>query len=174
MEHNAKKSKLLEIPKREMPTVINDIKETSGRKPNNILTWFKRFSYLYVAIGVFLLMASLFLAVKVFAHDRDGRYAGSELKPWFDHLASGKGMCCSEADGFTVADADWTTANGHYRVRIPKYEGSSETSWVDVDDDAVITEPNKFGRTMVWPTYNMNVKGSPGIWIRCFLRGSMT
>ena len=24
----------------------------------------------------------------------DGRFADSPLKPWFDHLASGKGLCC--------------------------------------------------------------------------------
>ena len=33
---------------------------------------------------------------------------------------------------------------GHYRVRI-------EGEWVDVPDEAVITEPNRVGRTMVWP-----------------------
>jgi hypothetical protein len=32
----------------------------------------------------------------------DGRYGNSPLKSWFDHLASGKGMCCSFADGFRV------------------------------------------------------------------------
>jgi hypothetical protein len=37
-----------------------------------------------------------------------------------------------------------------------------------VPDDAVITEPNRAGRTMVWP-----VKGALGITIRCFLPGSM-
>ena len=28
----------------------------------------------------------------------DGRFANSPLKPWFDRLASGKGLCCSFAD----------------------------------------------------------------------------
>src|SRR5438045_85206 len=32
----------------------------------------------------------------------DGRFANSPLKPWFDRLASGKGLCCSFADGFSV------------------------------------------------------------------------
>ena len=32
----------------------------------------------------------------------DGRYANSPLKSWFDQLASGKGLCCSFADGFRV------------------------------------------------------------------------
>ena len=40
--------------------------------------------------------------------------------------------------------------------------------WIDVPDDAVITVPNRAGRTMVWP-----VKGASGILIRCFLPGVM-
>lgn len=32
----------------------------------------------------------------------DGRYTLSPLKPWFDSLKSGKGPCCSDADGFAV------------------------------------------------------------------------
>ena len=68
----------------------------------------------------------------------DGRYANSPLGEWFDHLASGKGLCCSFADGYVVDESN----NGHYRVRI-------EDEWVDVPDDAVINVPNKFGRTMV-------------------------
>ena len=39
----------------------------------------------------------------------DGRFANSPLKPWFDRLASGKGLCCSFADGFSVQDVDWDT-----------------------------------------------------------------
>jgi hypothetical protein len=46
----------------------------------------------------------------------DGRFANSPLKPWFDRLASGNGLCCSFADGFSVQDVDWDTQDGHYRV----------------------------------------------------------
>jgi hypothetical protein len=92
----------------------------------------------------------------------DGRYAASPLKPWFDTLKSSKGLCCSDADGFAVSDPDWESREGHYRVRL-------EGEWITVPDDAVITEPNRAGRTMVWP-----VKSSLGISIRCFLPGSMT
>jgi hypothetical protein len=38
-----------------------------------------------------------------------------------------------------------------------------------VPDDAVITEPNRVGRTMVWP-----IRGYQGLSIRCFMPGSMT
>ena len=64
----------------------------------------------------------------------DGRYANSPLKQWFDLLRSGKGLCCSVADGYVVDDPDWESNSGHYRVRI-------EDEWVDVSDDAVVTVP---------------------------------
>ena len=49
-------------------------------------------------------------------------------------VASGPGSCCSDADGFAVSDPDWESKSGHYRVRI-------DNEWVDVPDEAVITEP---------------------------------
>ena len=101
--------------------------------------------------------------------DLDGRYKDSPLHAWFEHLASGKGLCCSYADGYVISDADWESKSGHYRVRVPKVADSKDMIWVDVPDDAVITEPNKAGRTMVWPLY-----GYEGVSIRCFMPGSMT
>lgn len=96
------------------------------------------------------------------ARDRDGRHANSPLKPWFDQLRSGNGLCCSDADGFAVQDPDWETRDGHYRVRLGG-------KWIDVPDAAVITEPNRAGVTMVWP-----LSGYDGPTIRCFMPGSMT
>jgi hypothetical protein len=110
--------------------------------------------------------AALIAAAAVFAGSAtardDGRYAQSPLKPWFDSLRSAKGLCCSDADGSVVADVDWESKDGHYRVRL-------DGQWIDVPDDAVVTVPNRAGRTMVWP-----VKSASGISIRCFLPGSMT
>jgi hypothetical protein len=100
--------------------------------------------------------------------DVDGRYKDAPLHEWFNHLASQKGLCCSFADGYVVEDADWASANGHYRVRVPKAAGSKAMIWVEVPDEAVITEPNKAGRTMVWPLY-----GLESVSIRCFMPGSM-
>jgi hypothetical protein len=51
----------------------------------------------------------------VFARDLDGLYRESPLHDWFEHLASGKGLCCSFADGYAVQDADWDTIGGRYR-----------------------------------------------------------
>ncbi len=98
-------------------------------------------------------------------HARDrGQFGNStpEMRAWFEGLRSGKGPCCSDADGSAVSDVDWETHDGHYRVRI-------DDQWVDVPDEAVITEPNRIGRTMVWP-----IRGYQGLSIRCFMPGSMT
>ena len=93
----------------------------------------------------------------------DGRFADSPLKPWFDRLASGKGLCCSFADGVAVQDVDWDTQDGHYRVRI-------YGQWIVVPDAAVVTEPNRFGPTVVWPYRD----GDGTTQIRCFMPGAGT
>lgn len=91
----------------------------------------------------------------------DGRYANSPLKSWFDSLKSDKGLCCSFTDGAALADVDWESHEGHYRVRI-------DGRWWDVPDEAVLTQPNRDGRTIVWPVYyNPN-----NIQIRCFIVGA--
>ena len=118
-----------------------------------------------VASGVILVAGARIAAPgTAAARDLDGRYANSPLKEWFDRLSSGKGRCCSDADGTALSDVDWETKDGHYRVRI-------EGQWWDVPDDAVIKEPNRAGRTMVWPIYY----GVPlRLEIRCFMPGTMT
>ena len=111
-----------------------------------------------------------------FGHARDrGQFVNTnaDLKAWFDGLRSGKGPCCSDADGSALSDTDWESKDGHYRVRIPRYmldrQQQQEMVWVDVPEEAVISEPNRVGRTMVWPIY-----GYMGVTIRCFMPGSMT
>ena len=128
----------------------NDFSETSGRplagrygKP--------------LRIGCMALLLGLVSQLS-YAHD----HSRPDLNAWFDSLKSGKGPCCSVADGTAIADADWESKSGHYRVRI-------EGEWYDVPEDAVITEPNRVGRTMVWP-----IKGWGGMTIRCFMPGAMT
>lgn len=102
----------------------------------------------------------LFVPNRVSAHD-DGRYADSPLKAWFDQLASAKGLCCSFADGVSVENVDWDTQDGRYRVRI-------QGQWLVVPDQAVVTEPNRFGPAVVWP-----YQDSDGVTqIRCFLPGA--
>jgi len=122
-----------------------------------------------------VLMLVALLAPLVHARDR-GQFVNTsaELKAWFDGLRSGKGPCCSDADGSAISDSDWESKDGHYRVRVPRLgyviDGQQqELVWVDVPEEAVISEPNRVGRTMVWPIY-----GYMGVTIRCFMPGSMT
>jgi hypothetical protein len=114
-------------------------------------------------IRPFLAIATL-LVVGQLAHARDpeGKYAKSPLHGWFEQLASKKGRCCSDADGMSLSDVDWKSNDGHYRVQI-------NGEWVDVPDDAVVKEPNRAGRTMVWPTW---LDGHPQV--RCFIPGTMS
>ena len=121
-----------------------------------------------LAIGIALGMLAGCMLGHARAHD-DGRYAGSPLKSWFDHLKSDKGLCCSFADGVSVEDVDWDTGGdnkatqsegGHYRVRL-------NGQWIDVPDAAVVTEPNKFGPAVVWPYQDNDGKTQ----IRCFMPG---
>ena len=109
------------------------------------------------------------------ARDR-GQFVNTnaDLKAWFDGLRSAKGPCCSDADGSALSDTDWESKDGHYRVRVPRHghalDGQpQELVWVDVPDEALISEPNRVGRTMVWPIY-----GYMGVTVRCFMPGSMT
>ena len=83
--------------------------------------------FLWVAVA--LIGTAAVLGGNAVARD-DGRYAGSPLKSWFDSLRSGKGPCCSDADGSAVADVDWESKDGHYRVRL-------EGEWIDVPDDGL-------------------------------------
>lgn len=121
------------------------------------------------ATGIVLgLLAGLTLG-SVKARDVDGRFANSPLHDWFEKLRSqGGAHCCSDADGMSIEDPDWETVSNpdtpkiHFRVRL-------QGQWVNVDDDAVVTEPNKIGKAMVWPYI---VNGTPAV--RCFMPGSMT
>lgn len=109
-------------------------------------------------------LAASVLLTTCLAHARDdGRYANSPLKPWFESLHNKNGVqCCDVADGMAVADVDWDTEDGHYRVRL-------DGKWVAVPDDRVVTQPNRIGRSIVWPQY---LNGEPIV--RCFLPGTMT
>ena len=114
------------------------------------------------------------------ARDLDGRYAGNnpELHQWFEGLRSGKGPCCSDADGSAVSDVDWKVQHKQIGTvpgsngNIPVYSDYTvflDGEWHDVPPEAVITEPNRIGRTMVWP-----IRGYMGLSIRCFMPGSLT
>jgi hypothetical protein len=97
---------------------------------------------------------------QLLAHD-NGQFTNSPLKAWFDTLASGKGLCCSFADGVSVENVDWDTQDGRYRVRL-------NGQWIVVPDEAVVTGPNRFGPAVVWPYQD----GAGATHIRCFMPGA--
>lgn len=113
-----------------------------------------------MALAVAVIVMALISAL--FAKD-DGRFADSPLKPWFDSLASKKGLCCSFADGRTVDDPDIDMDGAHYRVRIDGH-------WIGVPDEAIIEKPNRYGRAVVWPYTD----AAGTIQIRCFMPGAGT
>jgi hypothetical protein len=120
------------------------------------------------------------LACPAPARDLDGRYAKQDpsLHEWFEGLRSGKGPCCSDADGSAISDADWKVQHkklrdvpgqdGVLRAVYSDYAVVIDGNWIDVEPEAVITEPNRIGKTMVWP-----IRGYLGISIRCFMPGEM-
>lgn len=117
----------------------------------------KRWSVLLLGALVLLLAALWIHGAR--AHDHNN----TALDDWYATLASAKGSCCGgpKVDATILADVDWESKGGHYRVRI-------EGQWHDVPDDAVLSVPNLDGRTLVWP-----IKGWGGLTIRCFMPGVM-
>lgn len=97
------------------------------------------------------------------ARDPDGSHANDPLRKWFDSLASGKGLCCSFADGVSIEGVDWDTGgpDGGYRVRL-------KGEWIDVPPNAIVKEPNRYGPAVVWPYQDVDGETQ----IRCFLPGA--
>lgn len=114
-----------------------------------------------IVYGVTLAVVILLFGVVRCSHAHD--HSRPDLTPWFESLHSGKGPCCDGSDALAIDDPDWDSANGHYRVKL-------EGEWVDVPDDAVITEPNRDGRALVWP-YRKDGKLNQ---VRCFMPGAGT
>jgi hypothetical protein len=109
-------------------------------------------------LAVLLLMITAALTPGALAPDAlardDGRYANSPLREWFESLKSGKGFCCAEADG---RETEYDIRDSHYWVPV-------NGVWTEVPEEAVIKEPNKAGRPILWLDPLQN--------IRCFIPGS--
>jgi hypothetical protein len=138
-------------------------------------------------LTVLLIMTGIILiwligsSIDAWPRDPEGKYANSPLKAWFNQLGSKKGLCCSFADGVKIENVDWDAAifDGamHYRVRVcdhgpsgtDTWEDCKPKTWVVVPDNAVVTEPNRFGPAVVWPYINLGQAQ-----IRCFLPGAGT
>ena len=111
-------------------------------------------------IAIMIVGIILILCSAAFAHDHDR----PGLSDWYSGLRSGHGPCCDGPgkDAKHLESDDWESKDGHYRVRIEK-------KWIDVPDSAVLKEPNKDGRTLVWLFW---INGEP--MVRCFIPGMMT
>lgn len=107
-----------------------------------------------VAIGLF------FTVTPEPSHGRElypGQYAqvDPETRQWFREQKSPKSgiPCCSEADG-TYAEED--IRDGHYWTRFTwrfcfaKECHELDSGWMDVPDDVVIHNPNRYGAPVVW------------------------
>jgi hypothetical protein len=149
--------------------------------PNNRFNRYR----LALALGAGVIVAGAFLVLFVTAaraEDRDGKWAAQDpaLHEWFDKLSSGKGLCCSFADGVKVDDPDVDMHDLHYYVRMcPRtaalpggWPEDCKKEWVVVPDDALILEPNRARHAVVWPFKQWDAER--GDWetkIRCFIPG---
>lgn len=116
------------------------------------------------AIRIFLAVVAL-IVLAMFLHHRPARAHDRErpdLDDWYHGLHSDAGAwCCEGKEANHLADVDWESKDGHYRVRV-------DGQWWDVPEGAVITKPNRDGRAMAW----MNGGYQGHIGVRCFMAGS--
>lgn len=107
------------------------------------------------------------LANPAIAHDMKH----PELNDWYKTLKSGRGPCCDGSDTETrhLTPDQWRIVDGHYQVFINQFmDGSGQSSWVEVPDEAVIHDPNLAGEAVVWPIWGTNPR------VRCFIPGDMS
>jgi hypothetical protein len=122
----------------------------------------------------YLIIATASLAL---ARDLNGVYASKDpaLHEWFDKLRSGKGPCCSFADGVRVEDVDWESecspSTGSISSVTCTFKVRLEGQWIVVPDDALILEPNLARTAVVWPYVAME-NGVEVTKIRCFMPGT--
>jgi len=90
-----------------------------------------------------------------------------DLNDWFMHLKSSEGLCCDFSEAESIADPDWDTQDGHYRVFL-------EGKWYGVRDTAVVHSPNRYGPALVWPMRYKRDEKFEIYDIRCFMPGAGT
>jgi hypothetical protein len=124
-----------------------------------------------------IIMVAVMLSIFTIGHARAHDHEHPELNSWCESLHSGKGPCCGGSDANKLRDVEWQTQNfehSHYKVLLPAQPIINPDAppgamvWVDVPDEAVLTEPNKAGATLVWPLW-----GYQGVSVRCFMPGNM-
>lgn len=101
-----------------------------------------------MAACVVLLLAAIW-ATAALSHTHDWAQLTPQQRQWFQQQRQPgtKAICCSEPDiGHDAETVEDDIRDGHYWVRSPTTNGE----WVPVPDDKVLTDPNKFGRAVVW------------------------
>jgi hypothetical protein len=78
-----------------------------------------------------IVLIFLLLCSPALAHDA----SRPELNEWFNKLASGRGLCCSFADGFAVSDVDWESKGGC--AGLPSAKSSLPSGWAFVSPRAL-------------------------------------
>ena len=137
-------------------------------------------------LAIFVFGSSL--VVPVLAHDAQMR--DSMYSDWMEHLQSHKGLCCTQNEGSTVKDVDWTVIDqassgltceitpieaAHPEVPPGRYCVRIEGTWWNVPNAAVIEEPNKYGPATVWPIWGAHQGGPKRVdGIRCFMPGALS
>lgn len=114
-------------------------------------------------IGAFLIVLSFPVGTQ--AKD-DGRWTNNPLHGWFDKLASGKGLCCSFADGVKLEDPEWDR-NGSFENGGSGYRVKLNGVWLEVPENALVNEKNRAEVAYVWPYQD----ASGATQIRCFIPG---
>lgn len=109
-----------------------------------------------VVVGVFYALAYKAFVWDAFiwvpgaqAHTHDWAQLSPQQRQWFRQQVKPdtKMLCCSEPDvGSDAEIVEEDIRNGEYWVRSPTTRGA----WIKVPGHAVINEPNKFGRPVVW------------------------
>lgn len=125
---------------------------------------------LYSPVTTAIAFVSAFAALLALSPSASSHIADRpDLDQWFMHLKSkNSGLCCDFMEAKKVADPDWDTKDGHYRVF---YEGK----WWDVPDAAVVTEPNRYGPALLWPLEYTDGNGKKQMYgIQCFMPGAGT
>lgn len=90
---------------------------------------------------------------------------GKARGEWVSKLQSVSNVrCCDDADGEDVYWESSPTADSGYKIVL-------DGIWYDVPKEAIVNEPNRIGKALVWVNkiYNGNVKS---YMIRCFLPGA--
>lgn len=100
-------------------------------------------------IAAAAVLVALLWGIAALAHTHDWAQLTPQQRQWFREQTqpNTKQLCCSEPDvGSDAEIVEEDIREGKYWIRSPKTHGV----WVKVPDHAVLTEPNKFGRPVVW------------------------